>query len=176
MGRARLGTLYKKSPDAKKWSGAFTHPVTGKRVVCHGLYSDKQSSRAALDRMIKEAERCAEGLEDPCIAQRRRPISEPFSDDAARMLAVIIRRFNEQGAGMNMSDVARETGITSKRRLLAIVDELERSGRVRTVRLRDRGQPRILEPIASGPSDKDPDTTPGSVDGFRHREVRHDQR
>ena len=105
-----------------------------------------------------------------------RPISEPFSDDAARMLAVIIRRFNEQGAGMNMSDVARETGITSKRRLLAIVDELERSGRVRTVRLRDRGQPRILEPIASGPSDKDPDTTPGSVDGFRHREVRHDQR
>lgn len=80
MGRARLGTLYKKSPDAKKWSGAFTHPVTGKRVVCHGLYSDKQSSRAALDRMIKEAERCAEGLEDPCIAQRRRPISEHIAE------------------------------------------------------------------------------------------------
>ncbi len=78
MGRARLGTIYRKA-NAKKWSGAFTHPVTGKRVLCT-LYSDKQASRAALDRMIKETERCAEGLEDSCAAQRRRPIAEHIAD------------------------------------------------------------------------------------------------
>jgi integrase len=30
--------------------------------------------------MIKEAERCAEGLEDPCTAQRRRPIGEHITE------------------------------------------------------------------------------------------------
>lgn len=79
MGRSALGTLYKKTPDAPKWSGAFAHPTTGKRVLCT-LYSDKQASRVALDRMIKEAERSAEGLEDPHKAQRRRPIAEHVTD------------------------------------------------------------------------------------------------
>ncbi len=79
MGRANLGTLYKKTPDAPKWSGAFAHPTTGKRVLCT-LYSDKQASRVALDRLIKEAERSAEGLEDPHKVQRRRPIAEHVTD------------------------------------------------------------------------------------------------
>lgn len=75
MGRARLGTLYKKQPDAARWTGAFTHPRTGKRVI-RTLYVDKQASRSALDRMIKEVERCAEGLEDPNAQLRRAPIAE----------------------------------------------------------------------------------------------------
>lgn len=79
MGRSRLGTLYKKSATAAKWSGAFTHPVTGQRVLAT-LYTDKQASRAALDRMIKDAERSAEGLEPAHADQRRRPITEHIED------------------------------------------------------------------------------------------------
>lgn len=75
MGRARLGTLYKKTPDAKRWTAAFTHPVSGARII-KTLYADKQASRAALDRMLRDTERCAEGLEDPHAEQRRRPIGE----------------------------------------------------------------------------------------------------
>jgi integrase len=79
VGRARLGTLYRKTPDAKKWSGAFTHPITGKRIL-RTLYTDKQASRAALDRMIKEVERCVEGLDDPHAAKRRLPLPEHIAE------------------------------------------------------------------------------------------------
>ncbi len=68
-----------KSPAAKRWTGAFTHPVTGRRVIAT-LHSDKQASRAALDQMIRSAERCAEGLEDPHADQRRRPLDEHIED------------------------------------------------------------------------------------------------
>ncbi len=75
MGRARLGTLYKKNADAARWTGAFTHPRTGKRVI-RTLYVDKQASRSALDRMIREVERSIEGLDDPKAQLRRTPIAE----------------------------------------------------------------------------------------------------
>lgn len=75
MGRARLGTLYKKRADAARWTGAFTHPRTGKRVI-RSLYADKQASRSALDRMIRDVERCVEGLDDPNAELRKKPITE----------------------------------------------------------------------------------------------------
>jgi integrase len=75
VGRARLGTLYKKRPDAARWTGAFTHPRTGKRVI-RALYADKQASRSALDRMIRDVERCVEGLDDPNAELRKKPITE----------------------------------------------------------------------------------------------------
>lgn len=79
MGRARLGTLYRKLPSSPKWTGAFTHPISGKRII-RLLYADKQASRAALDRLVRDAERCAEGLEDPHGEQRCRPLTEHVVD------------------------------------------------------------------------------------------------
>ena len=44
-----------------------------------------------------------------------------------------------------MSRTAELAGIGSKRKLLELVDELERAGLIRTRRLPERGSPRVIE-------------------------------
>ena len=68
-----------KRKGSRKYHGAFRHPGTGKRVVVP-LFSDKQASRAELDRRIKQAEREAAGLVDPSDAERRRPLDEHIDE------------------------------------------------------------------------------------------------
>ena len=55
---------------------------------------------------------------------------------------------------LNLSRAADLAGITSKRSLHRAVNELESSGLVRTRKLRQRGQPRIIEPIPAGQPDE----------------------
>ncbi|MFZ2874515.1 MAG: site-specific integrase [Phycisphaerales bacterium] len=131
MGRARLGTLYLKSPRAKRWTGAFTHPITGRRVI-RTLYSDKQASRAALDQLIRSVERCAEGLEDPHAEKRRRPLTEHIAEyiahcqherQAPRHILVKqtqLRRFVEWTGAKRIDDLTLES---SERVLRGLVSQ-----------------------------------------------------
>ncbi len=72
-----------------------------------------------------------------------------LSPDAQHMLATVREHYAMHGTGLNLSELANQSGITSKRRLQELVDELEGCGVVRTKKLRMRGQPRIIEPVRS---------------------------
>ena|GEM_PF-1306720 len=79
MPRKQVGSLYKKTPDARRWTAAYTNPFDGKRKVVV-LFTDKQASRRQLDQLIAEAERQATGLGDPFAEQRRRPLQEHIGE------------------------------------------------------------------------------------------------
>ena len=53
------------------------------------------------------------------------------------------------GEGINLSEAGKRIDIGSKRRQQQIVDELEQAGLIKTYRLREKDQPRIIEPIQS---------------------------
>ncbi len=72
-----------------------------------------------------------------------------LSLNAKRLLAVIEQHYCQSDQGLNLSQVGKLSGISSKRQLHRLVDELERKGFVKARKLRERGQPRILEPISS---------------------------
>ena len=76
-----------------------------------------------------------------------------LSSDAKQLLAIIRQHYNEMGSGLNISNAGELLGVTSKRQLQQLVDELERKGFVKTRKLRERGNPRIIEPISSGGAD-----------------------
>ena len=57
--------------------------------------------------------------------------------------------YDRHDAGLNLTQAAEVLGISSKRRLQQLVDELERARLVRTRKLQQRGQPRVIEPIPS---------------------------
>ncbi|MHA1950305.1 MAG: helicase HerA domain-containing protein [Candidatus Thorarchaeota archaeon] len=76
-----------------------------------------------------------------------------LSSDAKRLLAEVGQYRSETGHGINLSQASERLGISSKRQLQQLVDELESKGFVRTRKLRERGQPRIIEPISSGGTD-----------------------
>jgi len=76
-----------------------------------------------------------------------------LSSDAKQLLAVVRQYHNEEGSGLNISNAGELLGVTSKRQLQQLVGELEHKGFVKTRRLRERGQPRIIEPILSGGTD-----------------------
>jgi hypothetical protein len=46
---------------------------------------------------------------------------------------------------LNISRLAELAAITSKRRLLELIDELERAGVIRSRKLPERGRPRVIE-------------------------------
>ncbi|MFZ4576082.1 MAG: site-specific integrase, partial [Phycisphaerales bacterium] len=79
MGQRHEGTIYKKSPTATKWTGAFTHPHTKKRVV-KTLYTDLRASQKRLQEMVIEAERETEGIGDRFREHRQRHISEHVAE------------------------------------------------------------------------------------------------
>ncbi|MHC4329599.1 MAG: helicase HerA domain-containing protein [Planctomycetota bacterium] len=83
------------------------------------------------------------------------PISRPtLSPEGMRLLGLIKAHTAGNHEAMNMSDLAASSGISSKRWLNQLVEELEGSGYVRTRKLRKPGQPRIVEPISSGGADE----------------------
>ncbi len=76
-----------------------------------------------------------------------------LSSDAKQLLAIIRQHYVEKECGLNISNAGQLLGVTSKRQLQQLVDELERKGFVKTRKLRERGSPRIIEPISSGGAD-----------------------
>lgn len=73
-------------------------------------------------------------------AARKQPGAE------AKELLDVIRSFREvQRRWPIASELAESAGITSKRRLAALLEELECCGRIRTSRLSERGRPRIVK-------------------------------
>jgi len=76
-----------------------------------------------------------------------------LSPDAKRLLVAVGQYYSETGHGLNLSQASDRLGISSKRQLQQMVDELERKCFVRSRKLRQQGQPRIIEPISSGGAD-----------------------
>jgi len=76
-----------------------------------------------------------------------------LSSEAKQLLAIVRQYYNEEGCGLNVSNAGEQLGVTSKRQLQQLVDELERKGFVKTRKLRERGNPRIIEPISSRGAD-----------------------
>ncbi len=79
MGRSQEGSIFKKTPDATKWTVAFVHPHSNKRFV-RTLYTDYRASLHRLQEMIIEAERETEGLGDRFKDHRQRHISEHIGE------------------------------------------------------------------------------------------------
>ena len=71
------------------------------------------------------------------------------TSDAQTLFALIREHASTSNEALNMSRAADIAGITSKRRLLELIDELERAGVIRTRKLSDRGRPRVIELDAS---------------------------
>ena len=76
-----------------------------------------------------------------------------LSSDAKQLLAIVRQYYNEKASGLNISNAGELLGMTSKRQLQQLVNELERKGFVKTRKLRERGNPRIIELISSGGAD-----------------------
>lgn len=77
---------------------------------------------------------------------------------AQSLFEVISAMAEDAGSGPHLSQLAQATDMTSKRKLLNLVDELERAGWVKTQTLAQRGQPRIVTPIRSeNRADETPD-------------------
>ena len=87
--------------------------------------------------------------EDEVAAQLRGETSksESLSLEAMSALATITAFHRTRGRGPIVSELGAELGMTSKRRLLRLIDELESSGRIRTRWLPERGKPRVIELI-----------------------------
>ncbi|MCA9287861.1 MAG: tyrosine-type recombinase/integrase [Phycisphaerales bacterium] len=133
-----------KRKGSRKYHGAFRHPGTGKRVVVP-LFSDKQASRAELDRRIKQAEREAAGLVDPSDAERRRPLDEHIDEYEAACRHAGESRVHVNNKTSQLRRLAAHAGATRLGDLTAraIEDHLQylrRSGRVGvSVRTEDKG-------------------------------------
>ena len=86
------------------------------------------------------------------LASEETPLAV-LSSNAKQLLSIVQQYNNEMGNGLNISNAGELLGVTSKRQLQQLVDELERKGFVKTRKLRERGNPRIIEPISSGGAD-----------------------
>lgn len=75
MARKQIGSLFRKTPGAARWSGAYYDPFASKRRTVL-LFTDKQASRRRLSELIALAERKRTGLVDPGIEQHERPIRQ----------------------------------------------------------------------------------------------------
>ena len=71
--------------------------------------------------------------------------SKTMSTEAQRLYAVIKEHGSVPSEPLNMSRAANLSGITSKRKLLELIDELEHAGVIRTKKLLERGRPRVIE-------------------------------
>ena len=79
MRRQRDGSVFKKTPDARKWTGAWIDASTGKRKT-KVLFTDRAASRHKLDQIIFEAEQRAAGKTSPIDDQLRRPIAHHLDE------------------------------------------------------------------------------------------------
>ena len=74
-----------------------------------------------------------------------RDSSRTLSSDAQALLGVIQKHAPSDGPRLNIARAAALAGIGSKRKLLTLLNELEQAGLIRTKRLMERGQPRVIE-------------------------------
>jgi hypothetical protein len=79
------------------------------------------------------------------IVGRDKDASKTVTTDAQRLFAVIKEHGSPPNKPLNMSRAADLAGISSKRRLLELIDELEEAGAIRTRKLSGRGKPRLIE-------------------------------
>lgn len=86
------------------------------------------------------------------LASEETPLAV-LSPNAKQLLSIVQKHYNKNGFGLNVSNAGEILGITSKRQIQQLLNELERNGFVVTRRLRERGNPRIIEPISSMGSD-----------------------
>lgn len=68
-----------------------------------------------------------------------------LSPEAAALLGVIEAHAAESQAPMNMSALATRAKISSRRKLHALIDELEQAQRISTHALPERGKPRVVQ-------------------------------
>jgi len=81
---------------------------------------------------------------DTCnIAAPERRAGVGISAEAQKLLDLIRQNTSQQP--LNLTTIATLAKITSKRRLLAIIEELESTGAIRTRSLPERGRPRIVD-------------------------------
>lgn len=95
------------------------------------------------------------------VAGQHPAVPVQLSPDAVALEALVSRRHGAGEGGLNVTEAGRLLGLTSKRRLLAVVDELEQAGRIWTRRLSERGRPRVLEPQSASGSSDSPRTESG---------------
>jgi len=93
---------------------------------------------------------------EPSAQDTRRLVNGPSREftpslcpDARRLLDIARGHHDETGAPINLSQATEKLGITSKRRMQELIEELERKGLVRTAKLRERGSPRVIIPTVS---------------------------
>jgi integrase len=79
MARKQIGSLFRKTPGAARWSGAYYDPFASKRRTVL-LFTDKQASRRRLSELIALAERKRTGLVDPGIEHHERPIRQHIEE------------------------------------------------------------------------------------------------
>lgn len=68
-----------------------------------------------------------------------------LSSGAIRVLSMIQKYLETTPAPLNISRAGEIASISSKRKLLELIAELEAAGTIRTRRLQERGQPRVIE-------------------------------
>ena len=88
------------------------------------------------------------------IVQGAAQPARSISGEAQRLLDVVNDHVRLEGEGLNISRAAEAIGISSKRHISQLVDELEQAGLVQTRKLRQRGQPRLIELISSAGADE----------------------
>lgn len=69
--------------------------------------------------------------------------------EAQELLRIIKQHGSQSDPPLNMSRTGEIAGITSKRKLLELVEELERAGAIRTRTLLRRGKPRVIELVGT---------------------------
>lgn len=97
---------------------------------------------------------------------------QSVSSEADRLFRVIGAEIAQRGRAVNVTEVGRAAGLTSRRKLVGLVDELEAAGRISTHRLPERGKPRMVElrvtstgPFNAKPCNVNmPDETDGRAD------------
>lgn len=102
---------------------------------------------------------------------RPKPAVASISGTARRALDFVRQVYERDGRGPNLSALGDALGISSKRSLQDVVRQLERAQLVRTRRLNERGQPRVIEPIVSA-ADQTPDAMRTKADETLNRRTK----
>jgi len=71
--------------------------------------------------------------------------ARPLTAEAQRILTIIVGVNATPDHPLNMTRLASLAAVSSKRRLLELVNELTEAGKIRTQTLAERGRPRIIE-------------------------------
>ena len=77
-----------------------------------------------------------------------------LSHRAQLLLAVVREHQGTTGRGLTLAQAAGRLGISSKRMMQQLVDELERSRMAKTHRVSGQGQPRVIEIVESADADQ----------------------